>query len=394
MMYSGVAVEQGMKRQEIILRAMSGELSWIQAADILEISPRQLRRIRDNYESHGYDGLLDRRRRRPSMNRVPFEEVERVLRLYREKYAGFNVAHFVETVRRKHDVRLSYSFIKKALQEAGLVKKHRARGRHRRRREPRACLGEMLHIDGSRHQWLALRPGTYQVLICVVDDATGRILYAELVGGETTEAILTALHSTVRHHGIPMALYTDRARWAAYTPKAGGKVDKSKLTQVGRVLRRLGIEHILAYSPQARGRSERVFRTLQDRLVAELRAGGIRTVDRANRYLREQFIGHYNERFGREPADPRVAFVEIGSTDLDQIICLEETRKVALDNTIVWRGTRMQIDKQRGRRTCAGLTVTVRQHLDRGFSVWAGPLCLGRYDRNGRPRSKSQEKAA
>ena len=394
MMYSWAAVEQAMKRQQILLRAMSGEITWIQAADILGISPRQLRRIRKEYESYGYTGLLDRRRHRPSMTRVPLAEVERMLRLYREKYSDFNVTHFVETVRRKHDIQLSYSFIKKALQEAGLVKKRRPRGRHRRRREPRACFGEMLHIDGSRHQWLALRPGSYQVLICVVDDATGRIIYAELARGETTEAILGALHGILRTHGVPMALYTDRAGWAAYTPKAGGKVDKRKLTQVGRVLKRLGVEHIFAYSPQARGRGERVFRTLQDRLVAELRAAGIRSVERANRYLREQFIARYNERFAREPADPRTAFVALGSVDLDQIICLEETRKVAPDNTIVWRGIRMQIDKQRGRRTCARLTVTVRQHLDHSFSVWAGPLCLGRYDSKGRPLSKPQEKAA
>ena len=390
MMYTPAAVERAMTRQQIILRAMSGEITWIQAADILQMSARHLRRIREKYEEHGYKGLLDRRRNRPSPRRAPFKQVELILSLYRKRYQGFNVRHFVDVVQRDHAVTLSYSFIKKALQQAGLVAKQRPRGRHRRRREPRPCFGEMIHLDGSRHQWLALCPGRYQVMIVIVDDATSRLLYAQLFDGESTEAVLSGMQAVLRRYGIPMALYTDRAGWAAYTPTAGGKVDRSKLTQVGRVLKRLGIEHILSYSPQARGRSERVNRTLQDRLVSELRAARVRTVVAANKYLAERYIDDHNERFARQPADARTAFVELGAAELEQILCLEETRKVAADNTIVWHGLRMQIDKQRGRRTCAGLTVTVRRHLDHTFSVWAGPMCLGRYSKRGKPLSDTQ----
>ena len=170
---------------------------------------------------------------------------------------------------------MSYSFVKQTLQAARLVKKHRTRGRHRRRREPRACFGELLHIDGSPHAWLALRPEERSVLIAVVDDATKRVLYAQLWPGETAVAIMTALGEVIRTYGLPMALYTDRAHWAFNTPQAKGPVDKTQLTQLGRALERLGIEHIPAYSPQARGRSERLNRTFQDRLVNELRVAKV-----------------------------------------------------------------------------------------------------------------------
>jgi transposase len=295
---------RAMKMQQVILKAMSGEYNWIQAAEILGMDVRSLLRWRRRMETHGYDGLLDRRRRVPSPRRIPVTEVERVLRLYREKYAGFNGRHFHQTACREHGVRLSYSFVKKALQEAGLLKKGRVRGRHRRRREPRACFGEMLHLDGSLHPWLALWPEQKQTLVAVQDDATKRLLHAELFESESTFAVMTALRQVLVSQGLPMALYSDRASWAVYTPKAGGAYDRDRLTQVGRALKRLGIEHILSYSPQARGRSERLNRTLQDRLVNELRVAGIRRVPAANRYIRERFLPRHNEQFARAPQDP------------------------------------------------------------------------------------------
>ena len=191
-------------------------------------------------------------------------EVERILELYRERYSGFNARHFFHTVQREHGVKLSYSCVKQILLRAGLIKKRRSRGRHRRRRERRPRFGEMLHLDGSRHPWLALVPEEKQTLIQVVDDATSRLLYAQLWPGETTRAVMTAMREVVRERGIPEALYTDRAGWAFETPKAGGKVNKTHLTQAGEALARLGIEHIPSYSPQARGRSERMNRTFQD----------------------------------------------------------------------------------------------------------------------------------
>jgi transposase len=383
-LYGPAAVERAMKIQEVILRAMSGELKWHEAAEILDMRPRSLRRWRQRYEEHGYDGLFDRRTSRPSPRRAPYREVEKILQLYREKYYGFNVYHYHRKLKQEHGVTLSYSFVKKALQEAGLVSKKRKRGRHFKKRERRSCFGEMLHIDGSPHAWLSLKPDEKQCLIPVLDDATSRLLYAQLWPKETAWAILSALGEVIQTEGIPMVLYTDRAGWAFHTPKAGGKVDKKKLTQVGRVLKQLGVEHIPAYTPQARGRSERINRTLQDRLVNELRVKGIRTIHSANRYLREQFIPQYNEEFSREPADPESAFVSPGQADLDQIICFMEERTVAKDNTVVMKKVKMQIEKQPGRATCAGLRVNIRKHLNEYYSVWWGTRLLGRYDRKGR----------
>jgi len=387
MAYPPGAVERAMKAHEVIMRALSGQLTWIQAAEILGRSPRSIRRLRWLLQHRGYDGLFDRRRQTPSPKRAPVAEVQRLLALYRERYQGFNVRHFHQLARRQHGVRFCYAFVKKALQSAGLVPKHRPRGRHRRRREPRPCFGELLHLDGSRHRWLALVPDRWFTLIAVVDDATKRLLYAQLgEGGESVEAIMTALRAVLEPEGVPMALYTDRAHWAVHTPVAGGGPDRRRPTQVGRALARLGIEHILGYSPAARGRSERVNRTLQDRLVNELRVAGITTVAAANRYLRERFIPAFNVEFARPPADPASAFVPLDRVDLDQILCVEEERVVGRDNVVVLGGVALQVAKQPGRRSCAGLRVLVRRHLDGQYSIWYGARCLGRYDRQGRAR--------
>src|SRR5499427_10127297 len=222
MAYAVGAVERAMKVQEVILRALSGQLTWLQAADILGRSPRSIRRLRLRFERYGYDGLLDRRRQTPSPKRASVAEVERLLHLYRAHYDGFNVRHFLRKARREHGIRFCYAFVKKALQGAGLVPKQRARGRHRRRREPRPCFGESLHLDGSRHHWLAQVPEQWFTLIVIVDDATKQLLYTELrEGGESVAAIMTALRAVLERYGVPMALYTDRAHWAVHTPTSG-----------------------------------------------------------------------------------------------------------------------------------------------------------------------------
>jgi hypothetical protein len=385
MAYPVGAVERAMKVQEVILRALSGEFTWPQAADILGRSPRSIRRLRWRYEHYGYDGLVDRRRQTPSAKRAPVAEVERLLHLYRAHYQGFNVRHFLRKARRDHGVPFCYAFVKKALQGAGLVPKHRARGRHRRRREPRPCFGELLHLDGSRHQWLALVPAQWLTLLAVVDDATTQVLYAQLSErGESTATVMTALRTVFTTWGLPGALYTDRAHWAAHTPVAGGAVDRTKLTQVGRALAQLGIEHILGYSPQARGRSERTNGTLQGRLVNELRVARITTVAAANRYLRECFLPDFNAEFSHAPAEPAPAFVPLGGVELEQILCHQDERVVARDNTVVLDGIVMQLAKQPGRRSCAELRVLVRRHLDGHHSVWHGARRLGLFDARGR----------
>jgi transposase len=372
MAYSPMAWEQAMRIQDVMLRAISGEIHWFQAAEILQMTPRNLRRWRERYERWGYNGLVDKRRC-PSKRRIPLAQLERVLQLYRERYTGFNGRHFHEVVRRDHGITLSYSYVKQALQQAGLLLKRGVRGRHRRRREPRPCFGELLHLDGSRHRWLALAPDTPATLITVVDDATSALLYAQLWPQETMQAVMSALATVIRAEGLPMALYTDRAGWAFYTPKAAGPVDKNRMTQVGRALRQLGIEHIPAYSPQARGRSERVNRTLQGRVVNELRVAGIRTLVRANTYLRTVYLPHHNTTFRRPARDPASAFVPLHAVDLNVIFCQEDERVVAPDNTVVVAGQRLQITRQPGRRTCAGLHVRVRQHLDGAISITRPP---------------------
>jgi len=227
-----------------------------------------------------------------------------------------------------------------------------------------------------------------------VDDATKRLLYAQLVAdgeGEGTAVVMTALREVLETHGIPGALYTDRAGWAVHTPTSGSAPDRTKLTQVGRALARLGIEHILGFSPQARGRSERANGTLQGRVVNELRVAEIRTVAAANRYLRERVLPDYDATFTHPPADPASAFVPLGTADLDQILCHEEERVVARDNTVSLDGLHLQIDKQRGRRSCVGLRVLTRRHLDGRLSIWWGPRCLGNYDAMGRPLRKAEK---
>jgi transposase len=384
--YSEAAWERAMKIQEVILRALSGEIHWFQAAEILGVSTRTMRRYRWGLDKWGYEGLFDRRHRKPSPRSVPVLEVKRILALYREKYRGWNVRHFHQTLRREHGATVSYTFVKEALQEAGLVAKHHARGRHRRRRERKACFGEMLHIDGSKHAWLSLAPEEKQTIITVVDDATSRLLYAQLWKEESTYAVLAAVRHVVETYGVPASIYTDRASWAFETPKAGMSVSKTHLTQVGEVLRRLGVEHIPSYSPQARGRCERMNGTLQGRLVNELKLARARSLEAANAYIRDSYLQGHNQAFAVEPRESDSAFVTRGEADLDEIFARETIRQVGKDNVVTCGAIALQISKQPGRKTCAGLAVLVRQRMDGRWSIHRGTQLLGRYEANGRRR--------
>jgi hypothetical protein len=382
--YPIAAVERAMKVQEVILRARAKKITWIAAAEILGMAPRTLRRWRFRMERFGVRGLVDRRCRQPSRRRVAVATIDRILALYRDRYRDYNVRHFHQTLREEHEVEQSYTFVKQILQGAGLVRKQRPRGTHRQRRERRSCLGEMLHLDGSRHQWLALAPEAWQSLVTVVDDATGRLLYAQLWPAESSWAVMTALRTVFIEHGLPQQLYTDRASWAAHTPRAGGKPDPRKPTQVERALAELGIEHLRAYSPQARGRSERVNRTLQGRLVNELRVQGHSTLEDANRWLREHYLAAYDRRFAQPPTESVSGFVPVNVQELERCLCWKGERVVNRDNTVVLAKCVLQIPKQPGRRSCQNLRVVVRQHLDGRFTVCAGPRLLAHYDSSGR----------
>src|SRR6267143_1516503 len=322
--YPRAAVERMMNVQEVILRAMAKKITWWQAAEIIGMSDRQMRRLHWRYREHGYDGLLDRRVGQPSPKRVPLAVVEQVLGLYQEKYFDLNVRHFHEKLREQHQIRLSYTWVKKALQGAGLVRRERKRGVHRRRRERRPLPGMMLHIDGSRHQWF--QDDRWYALLVILDDATSEIYYAQLVEEESTMTVLRGLREVVEQQGIFCALYSDRASHFFWTPRAGGKVDAGRLTQVGRALQELGIGMIPAYSPQARGRSERGFGTWQGRLPQELRLRGIDTLEEANRFLREHYLGEFNRRFQVQAAERGSAFVPRRRRDLDLIFALQFER--------------------------------------------------------------------
>jgi transposase len=395
--YSESAWERAMKVQEVILRAMAKRISWWQAAEILGISDRSMRRWRERYQERGYDGLFDRRRGKPSPKRVPLETVEKVLRLYQEKYFDFNVRHFQEKLVEEHGIKLSYTWVKGALQGAGLVKKGRKRGVHRKRRPRRPLPGMLLHLDGSRHSWF--QDERWYDLIAILDDATSEIYYAQLVAEESTRTVMAAIQEVIERKGLFCALYSDRASHFFETPQAGGPVDRQRRTQIGRALAELGIELIPAYSPQARGRSERNFGTWQGRLPQELRVAGISTVEEANRFLRQRYIAEFNHRFAVSACEPGTAFLPAEGRDLDRVFSIQHERVVNRDNTVQLDQQVYQIEKTSWRGTLAGCRVILCEHLDGRLTIHYGPHVVASFsakERAGKVAapSKRKERAA
>jgi transposase len=374
---SASQMERMMKFQEVILKAMAGKLKWWEAAEILGITDRQLRRIRERYAEHGYDGLYDYRKRQPSPKRVSVELLQRVLILYQEQYSDFNVRHFHEKLSNEHGIPLSYTWVKLALQSAGLVSRHARRGTHRRRRPRRPIPGMLLHIDGSKHQWLG--DERWYDLVAILDDATSEIYYAQLVAEESTATVMAALRAVIQRKGLFCALYSDRGSHFFVTPKAGEKVDASRLTQVGRALQELGIQMIPAYSPQARGRIERSYRTWQGRLPQELRVRGMRTPEAANAFLCEQYIAEFNHRFAVAAEQKGSAFVTCRRKDLDWVFSIQQERTVNRDNTVVVDNRVLQIEKTRWRNTLAGCTVLIHEHLDGRMTIRYGPHVVAQW---------------
>src|ERR1700727_120162 len=381
--YPRAAMERAMKVQDVMLQAMAKKITWWQAAERLGISDRHMRRWRERYVEEGYNGLLDRRRGKPSRRRVPVATVEKVFALYREKYFDLNVQHFHEKLQAEHGIELSYTWVKQALQGAGLVARGRKRGAHRKRRERRPLPGILLHIDASRHQWF--QDERWYDLIVILDDATSEIYYAQLVEEESTATVMAGLKEVIERKGVFCALYSDRGSHFWLTPKVGGRVDYHRRTQVGRALHELGVQMIPAYSPQARGRSERSFSTWQGRLPQELRLHQLRTLEAANRFLREDYIAEFNRCFQVAPRQRGNAFVPCRGRDLEGIFSLQFERSVNRDNTVSFKNLSLQIERVRWRATLAGCQVVVHQHLDGTLSLTHGPHCLGRYDGGGAP---------
>ena len=369
------------KFSSILSRYEAAEFSQAEAAELLGIGERTFRRWRQRFEDEGEAGLLDRRLGKASGKRVPSDRSEEVDALYRTRYAGFTAKHFHEHLVKEHNFSWGYTWTKTFLYSKGLLEKAKRRGAHRRKRERRPLPGMMLHQDGSMHVWLAGQPALD--LIVTLDDATSAIYSAFLIEEEGTASTFRALMEVFGTHGLPMSLYTDRGAHYFYTPTAGGEVDRSRPTQVGRALERLGVEHIAAYSPQARGRSERVFHTLQDRLVKELALKEIDTVEAANLFLRDVYIPEYNARFAVAAVQEGTAFVAIPGVDLAEILCVQEERQVGNDNCVSFNRLKLQIPESPLRAHFVKTRVKVRQYPDGTHAIFYGPRCLGRYDKKG-----------
>lgn len=383
-LYSEAAMEKAMTRQEVILRVYAKKLTWIQAAEILGISARHLRRIKQEYEKFGFHSMFDKRIGKASSRRIPIATVEEVLRLYRDEYFDFNVSHFHEKLKEVHQIEVSYTWTKCLLQGAGLVGKDRPRKKHLKRRPRRPLPGMLLHIDGSRHQWFG--DERWYDLLVILDDATSEIYYAQLVEAESTRTVLTGIRFVIERRGIFCALYSDRASHFFLTLKAGEAVDKQALTQVGRALRELSIQLIPAYSPQARGRSERSFRTWQGRLPQELRIRSIESIEAANRFLQTEYINEFNRRFTIVAAEEGTAFVPcVRNSDWDRIFALQTERVVNRDKTVKFENLLLQIERQSWRGSLAGCRVMVYQHFDDTISLGFGLHELGRYTSDGQP---------
>jgi len=384
--YTASEMERMLKLQDVLLKAMAKKITWWAAAEIIGVTDRTMRRWRERLEEHGYAGLADRRKGKAPSHRVPLATVEKVLGLYRDQYHDCNVRHFHEKLGEKHGIDLSYTWVYQALVGAGLVGKRRKRAPHRRRRERRPLPGMLLHIDGSKHRWF--QDDRWYDLIVILDDATSEIYYAQLVEEESTRTVLQALREVVETKGLFCALYSDRGSHFFVTPKAGEAVDKSRLTQVGRAMKELGVQMIAAYSPQARGRSERSFGTWQGRLPQELRLAAITTPEEANRFLRERYIAEFNTRFAVKAAERGTAFRRCARTDLEWIFTVQTERVVAKDNTVAIKERSWQLDRSRFRHTLAGCTVIIHEHLNGDISIRYGPHVVGRFDKGGERRGK------
>jgi len=371
-----------MKFEEVYDRFQKQRLTTQEASELLGISVSSFYRKRERFEEEGFEGRYDLRLGKASPHRAADAEVKRITKLYEDKYRGFSVKHFHEFACREHGLKYGYTWTKTHLERVGLVRRSKRGGDHRLRRDRRPMTGMMLHQDGSTHDWI---PGLgYNVdLIVTMDDADSQVTSAFFVDQEGTESSLQGIKETIETYGLFCSFYTDRGSHYWTTPEAGGKVDKTNLTQVGRALKELRIQHIAAYSPQARGRSERMFGTLQKRLPQELALRGIKTIEDANQYVREVYLPRHNQQFTVKPADARSAYIRWIGEDLNEVLCHKEERIVQNDNTVRYQGKILQIPQDTFRYHYVRTEVEVRQYLDGTLGVFFGNRNIGRFDRDG-----------
>lgn len=377
-----------MRFEQAYIGWQRGRLTQEEAAELLGVCARSFRRYIDRYEDEGLDGLIDKRMEGISHLRAPVDEVLRLEALYKERYDGWTVKHFFERYQARHRGQRSYTWVKNRLQEAGAIRLGKRKGKHRQRRERKPLAGMMIHQDGSTHPWV---PGHRWDLIVTLDDATSEIYSAFLVAEEGTWSSFAGVRETLQAKGLFSSFYSDRGSHYWHTPNAGGKVDKDRPTQFGRAMAELGIQMIPSYSPQARGRSERMFRTLQDRLPKELAEAGIGDMATANRFVREHFLPVFNARFRVEPAEPGDAFVPLLGAQLDDVLCLKATRAVGLDNCVSYAGKTLQIPRIHGRCHYARATVMVHEYADGATALFHGPRRLANYQPDGCPQPTEQE---
>lgn len=369
-----------MRFEEAYTSWQDRRLTQEEAAQLLGVCERTFRRYIDRYEEAGLDGLLDRRIEEISHRRAPVDEVLRLETLYSTTYDGWNVQHFYERYCSQHSGGRSYTWVKKQLQRAGLAKQGKRKGQHRKKRPRRPLEGMMIHQDGSTHQWV---PNKTWDLIVTMDDATSTVYSGFFVEQEGTLSSLQGVLETIEAKGLFCSFYSDRGSHYWYTPKEGGPVDKAQLTQFGRAMGQLGIETIPSYSPQARGRSERLFGTLQGRLPQELALASITGMGAANQFLNDQFWPRFNDRFAIQAPEPGGAFVPLLGVDLKEILCIHETRTVRADNCVSYRGKTLQIPVQQHRCHFVRTKVNIHEYPDHALAIFHGPRCLARYDRTG-----------
>lgn len=379
-----------MRFQEAYGAWSEGRLSQEEAAQLLGVCARTFRRYIDRYEEEGLQGLIDKRLEQVSHRRAPLDEVMAVVQRYQSRHSGWNVKHFHTWYRREGGSR-SYTWVKNRLQDAGVVSRSKARGPHRRRREPAPWAGMLLHQDASTHEWVAQR---HWDLIVTMDDATNEHYSMFFVEEEGTASSLRGVREVIESRGLFCSLYTDRGSHYWHTPEAGGKVDRRHLTQFGRAMQQLGVEMIAAYSPEARGRSERMFRTHQDRLTKELAAAGIRGMAEANRYVKEVYLPAFNAEFSHPAREEGTGFVPYVGRGIEEILCEHFERVVGKDNCVEFERLKLQIPATRGRSHYMKAKVRVHRYDDGTLAVFHGHRCLGRYDAKGRLKGEEDKVAA
>lgn len=370
-----------MTKREVIMRAIAKEITWLQAAHICGMTDRQMRRLKREFERRGYEAVVDHRGRTARRQRIPLATLEQVCALKRERYPDFSVQHFWEQLGPEHGIAISYTWTKLTLQAAGLVEKSPGRGKYRRRRERRPMRGLMVHLDASRHRWLPALP--MQDLVVAMDDADGRILYACFVPEEGTASTFAALTHILTTYGRFAELYTDRGSHFCHTAAAGGAATTAHHGEVSRALKVLGIRQILAYSPQARGRSERAFETIQGRLPQELRVAGITTYEQANGYLVATFVPDFNRRFTVPPAQPPTAFVPLVGVDLELLLSVHHTRTVQNDSTVLFRNRALQLPRTPERLHYVRCEVIVHEFPAGTLGISYQGRVLARYGQDG-----------